>query len=85
MQKYLNSEFLGFTKLFFDREFGVIGLWAMDRVYRVRLMSLRQCESTRTLDLKICGPGLLSRRGMFQSDRDHLLEDGCLGIYEMVV
>jgi hypothetical protein len=32
----------------------------VDRVYGVRLMSLRHSESTRTLDLKICDPGLIS-------------------------
>jgi hypothetical protein len=62
-----------------------MGLWAVHQVYGVRLMSLRHSESTRTLDLKICGPGLISRRGMFQSNRGHLLEDGWLGFYETVV
>jgi hypothetical protein len=62
-----------------------MGLWAMDRVYGVRLTGLRNSESARILDLKICGPGLISRRGMFQSNRGHLLKDGSLGFYEMVI
>jgi hypothetical protein len=33
MQKYRNREFLRFTELFFLREFGGIGLWAVDRVH----------------------------------------------------
>jgi hypothetical protein len=62
-----------------------MGLWVVDWVYGVRPMSLRHSESTRTLDLKICGPGLISRRGMFQSNRGHLLKDGWLGFYETVI
>jgi hypothetical protein len=62
-----------------------MGLWAVDRVHGARLTGLRNSESTRTLDLKICGPGLISRRGMFQSNRGHLLKDGWLGFYETVI
>jgi hypothetical protein len=62
-----------------------MGLWAVDRVYGVRLMSLQHSESIQTLDLKICDPGLISRRGMFQSNRGHLLKDGLLGFYETVI
>jgi hypothetical protein len=57
----------------------------MDRVYGVRFMSVRNSESTRTLDLKIYGPGLISRRGTFQSNRGHPLKDGWLGFYETVI
>jgi hypothetical protein len=46
---------------------------------------LRNSGSTQTLDLKLCGPGLISRRGMFQSNRGHLLKDGWLGFYETVI
>jgi hypothetical protein len=62
-----------------------MGLWAVDRVYGVRLMGLQNSESIQTLDLKIYGPGLISRRGMFQSNRGYLLKDGWLGFYETVI
>jgi hypothetical protein len=54
-------------------------------LYGVRLTGLRNSGSTQTLDLKICNPGLISRRGMFQSNRAHLLKDGWLGFYETVI
>jgi hypothetical protein len=57
----------------------------MSRVHGARLTGLRNSESIRTLDLKICGPDLISRRGMFQSNRGHLLKDGWLGFYEMAI
>jgi hypothetical protein len=42
-------------------------------------------ETTRTIELTICGSDLISRRVMFQSNRGHLLKDGWLGFYEMVI
>jgi hypothetical protein len=62
-----------------------MGLWPVSRVHGARLTGLRNSESTRTLDLKIYGSGLISRRGMIQSNRGHLLKDGWLGFYEMVI
>jgi hypothetical protein len=62
-----------------------MGLWFTDRVYGVRPMSLRHSETTRTIELTIYDPDLISRRVMFQSNRGHLLKDGWLGFYEMVI
>jgi hypothetical protein len=62
-----------------------VGLSFTDRVYGVRSMSLWHSETPRAIELTIFGPDLISQRGMFQSNRGHLIKDGWLGIYEMVI
>jgi hypothetical protein len=52
MQKYLNSEFLGFTELFFEREFGGIGLWAVDRVHSAGSSVHSIVNHSRSLDFR---------------------------------
>jgi hypothetical protein len=55
-----------------------LGLWCSS-------MSQWHSETPRTIELMIYGQDLISRRGMFQSNRDRLIKDGWLGFYEMVI
>jgi hypothetical protein len=74
-----------FQELFYLGKFHGIDLWFTYRVYGVQSTSLRHSETTRTVELTICGPDLISRRVMFQSNRGHLIKDGWMGFYEMVI